>query len=185
VQLGSTYVGELIANCRVTDVWGNTNRIDGSDYFVFCLERTAESWPSFNTTARGGSIPVAVSPNIGAPSGWDLQSVRQLWRWDLKKLSGAPPPPPPSLTVTVTGPSFVDGCTSGTWTATTTGGISPITYQWTVEGGSYNTGTNNHMTYTNSGGSLSIFVRATATDANGVTGTSSPIKANIRLPGGC
>jgi hypothetical protein len=109
-------------------------------------------------------------------------------RFDFDNVFGIPhkPPPPPGPTaVTVTGPSSADGCTGATWTATTTGGAAPITYEWTVEGNSYGTGTDNHLTYTNSGGLPSIFVIATATDANGGSKASAPFKTNIRLPGGC
>jgi serine protease len=115
------------------------------------------------------------------PPGWDMQFGHG--RIDAAKAVGYVPPGPTS--VTVTGPSSRNGCTSATWTATTTGGIPPMTYQWTVEGNAFDTGPNNQLTYTNSGEAASIFVTATATDATGGSKSSSPFKTNIVLPGAC
>jgi subtilisin family serine protease len=95
------------------------------------------------------------------------------------------PPPPPSFTVSVSGPFRVNGCEGAVWTATQTGGVPPITYGWTVEGYSQNTGTDNHLYYTNTGSAPSIFVQVTATDSRGVVATSSNFKTNVTLPGSC
>jgi pimeloyl-ACP methyl ester carboxylesterase len=91
----------------------------------------------------------------------------------------------PFTSVTVSGPSRVNGCVGGTWTATPSGGTAPITYSWTVEEDSQNTWTDNHLYYTNTGTQPSIFVRATATDAHGVVVSSNSFKTNITLPGSC
>ncbi|HJQ10666.1 MAG TPA: hypothetical protein VJ840_06495 [Gemmatimonadaceae bacterium] len=100
--------------------------------------------------------------------------------------SEPPPPPPTGITaISVSGPTRVNGCTGGTWTANVSGGVTPIVYQWTVENWSENTGTDNHLYYTNTGTAPSIFVRVTATDANGSTKTSSSYKTNVYLPGAC
>lgn len=136
------------------------------------------SWSNVDIRWRLG----AGATDLG-PSGRDAQ-----FGYGLLNIAGAiaAVPPPPGITaVSVTGPFRVDGCTAGTWTANTTGGVPPITYQWTVEGTSQNTGTDNRLIYTNSGQAPSIFVSATATDANGSSKTSSPFKTNITLPGAC
>jgi hypothetical protein len=92
----------------------------------------------------------------------------------------------PAVTAaSVTGPSLVNGCVSGTWTGHPTGGTAPYTYAWTVENGSYNTGTNSQLVYTNQGSALSIFVKVTITDANGTYATSPQFKTNLHLPGSC
>jgi subtilisin family serine protease len=97
----------------------------------------------------------------------------------------AVPPPPPSFTVSVTGPTRVNGCEAAVWTANQTNGVAPITYAWTAEGYSENTGTDNHFYYTNTGSAPSIFVQVTATDSRGFVATSSNFKTNVTLPGYC
>ncbi len=53
------------------------------------------------------------------------------------------PVPPNPLTATISGPTYVYGttCRSITWTSTVTGGTSPYTYAWTIDGTSAGTGT--------------------------------------------
>lgn len=92
--------------------------------------------------------------------------------------------PPQTLAVSVTGPSTVSGCTSATWTATATGGNAPIAYVWNVEDAMFDTGTNNHLTYTNTGSTPSIFVHVTATD-NSRSSATFTRKTNVSLPGAC
>lgn len=89
-----------------------------------------------------------------------------------------------SVTANVSGPTSVSGCTTGNWTAAASGGTPPYTYQWTAEGGNYNTGSQNQLEYTNQG-NLSFFVHVTATDSHSVSGSSSSYKVNVRLPGAC
>ena len=91
----------------------------------------------------------------------------------------------PITSVSVSGPNRVNGCQEGTWTATPTGGTTPITYVWTAEGFSQNTGTDNHFYYANTGTQSSIFVRVTATDSQGAAATSAIFKTNVTLPGSC
>lgn len=136
------------------------------------------SWSNVEVRRRLG----AGATDLGPP-GRDAE-----FGYGLLNITGAiaAAPPPPAITaVSVRGPTRVDGCTAATWTANTTGGVPPITYQWTVESYSENTGTYNQLTYTNSGQAPSIFVSATATDVNGSSKTSSPFKTNINLPGAC
>lgn len=92
--------------------------------------------------------------------------------------------PPPGLTVSITGPSTVAGCTAATWTATPSGGTPPIDYVWNVETTEVGTGTTNHFTYTNSGTVNTIFVLVTATDNSRSHATSSR-KTTVTLPGAC
>lgn len=87
--------------------------------------------------------------------------------------------------VSISGPTLVSGCTGATWTATPNGGTAPYTYSWSVENGTYDTGTSNQLYYTNSGVNPSIFIKVTATDAAGLSGASSSFKANVSLPGAC
>ena len=139
--------------------------------------------PTFRMPYVGGTRNV----NIVGPAhvqetrdGYD--AIAQVLRDDI---GVAPPGGNPFTSVTVTGPSNLNGCEAGVWTATPTGGSAPITYAWTAEGNSQNTGTDNHFYYTNSGSAASIFVRATATDSRGVVVSSSNFKTDLSLPGNC
>jgi pimeloyl-ACP methyl ester carboxylesterase len=95
------------------------------------------------------------------------------------------PPPNPVTAVRVSGPTRVNGCQGATWTATATGGTAPISYTWTVENETIDTGTSSGLAYTNTGTQYSIFVRVTAKDANNTSVTSSSFKTNVTLPGSC
>lgn len=121
---------------------------------------------------QSATANVVQNPGAGSPNGLLFSAI-------------AVPPPPPSFSVSVTGPSRVNGCEEAVWTATQTGGIAPITYAWTAEGYSENTGTDNHFYYTNTGSAPSIFIQVTATDSRGVVATSSNFKTNVTLPGYC
>ena len=49
-------------------------------------------------------------------------------------LSSTSPPPPPPLSVGIDGPTFVFANETHTWTALVSGGVSPYTFQWYVNG---------------------------------------------------
>ncbi len=93
--------------------------------------------------------------------------------------------PPSGLTgVTITGPSTINGCTLGTWTATPSGGTYPITYQWSVENSDYYTDTSNQLSYRNTGSANAIFVEVVASDARGTTAYKQ-FKTGVTIPGAC
>jgi hypothetical protein len=121
---------------------------------------------------QSATANAVVNPGVGSPNRLLYSAI-------------AVPPPPPSFSVSVTGPSRVNGCEGAVWTATQTGGVAPITYAWSAEGYSENPGTDNHFYYTNTGSAPSIFVQVTATDSRGVVATSPNFKTNVTLPGSC
>ena len=101
-------------------------------------------------------------------------------------VGGSPVTPPPNAItgVSVTGPTRLNGCQAGTWTATVSGGTAPINYTWTVENTTINTDTSRTLSYYNMGSAPSIFVKVTAKDVNYTQATSS-FKTNLTLPGYC
>lgn len=173
------------AGVTTTCLGGTTCSVNGTSFSAPHVAAAAALLKAYNPSWSNVYIRWrldSAATDLG-PSGRDA-----LFGYGLLNITGAiaPVPPPPGITaVSVTGPTRVDGCTDATWTANTTGGVPPITYQWTVEGNAYNTGTDNHLYYTNSGQAPSIFVKATATDVNGSSMASSPFKTNINLPGAC
>jgi len=77
---------------------------------------------------------------------------------------------PPALTgVSITGPSTVDA-SGATWTATASGGATPITYVWKVGGVERQRGTSRYFTWSSS---TSFTVAVTAIDRMGASKTTS------------
>lgn len=176
------------ADVTTTCLGGITCSVNGTSFSAphvaaaaALLKAYNPSWSNVDIRWRLG----AGATDLG-PAGRDAQ-----FGYGLLNITGAiaaVPPPPGFTSVSVSGPNSMPGCTTGTWTANTVGGVPPITYQWTVQdNGTYseNTGTSNQLVYTNSGQVFSIFVEVTATDSNGSSMTSSPRKTNIGMPGAC
>jgi pimeloyl-ACP methyl ester carboxylesterase len=163
-----------------TDQNGNGAKIP----FDGVVPNANQVYPSPGAINYNANVPVANHINIYKVRRGLDQVANAMHSVGMQDAGGGPPPGGITA-VSATGPSRINGCTGATWTANTTGGVPPITYHWTVESASENTGTDNHLMYTNSGEVPSIFVRATATDANGSSFTSSPFKTNITIPGAC
>ncbi len=81
-----------------------------------------------------------------------------------------PPPPPPLSGVSISGPSAVEAYLTCLWIANPSGGVSPFTYAWTVDGVSVGDATS-ELTYT--AGSTPFRIDVTVTDAIGATTSNS------------
>ena len=103
----------------------------------------------------------------------------------LAAISSQPLPPASFGDVALSGPYSVSGCAFASWGATPNGGTPPYTYGWTVDDMDFDTGTFPSVGYQNDGSTALFFVSVTATDANGLTGSSGRRKIKILLPGSC
>jgi len=78
---------------------------------------------------------------------------------------------PPPLQVSISGPTAIEEYQNGTWTAGTTGGRPPYTYQWTEDG--YSSGTGGSLTTGGWGGGSTHRVGVVVTDASYHTASAS------------
>jgi hypothetical protein len=161
-----------------TDASGNPRRVP----FDGVVSNERSRYPSPNPISFDRVVPGANHLNV-YKTRLGLDQVRDA----MLSIGMQPvnPPPNPITAVSVSGATRLNGCQAGTWTATRTGGTAPINYEWTVEGQTINTGTDNRLFYTNSGSAPSIFVKVTAKDVNFSSKASSPWKTNLTLPGSC
>jgi hypothetical protein len=103
------------------------------------------------------------------------------WRSVVQFVNLVQPLQPP-LYVSVSGPTAIDEYTYATWMGAVSGGVSPYTYQWTVDGALAGGGTS--VTTGNWVGGTSHTIALTVTDAVGQNRSAS-VDVYVTYSGGC
>ncbi len=145
VSYGAPYLGDVIRTCSVLysiqQVW---LRPDGIDHLVYCLERQVDqavvTSPMF--FASRGFDPDGFSEGATEPPSWSVPVTRDRWVHNLYGQSGGGGGGGggSGVVASISGPSTVQPWVQYTFTGSATGGTSPYTFDWFVDGQSQGTG---------------------------------------------
>lgn len=125
VDYPGSYVADVIKTCEV-----DGDRADGIDHLIACFQREIPSYAGYFETRD--DPPSSFSESASEPSGWNHTDIIKLWRENLYREDYDGSPPPPSLTVDLSGPTYLDEGEYGTWTASPSGGSGSYDYAWEV-----------------------------------------------------
>lgn len=120
-----SYVADVIRTCEV-----DGSRANGIDHLIACFQREIPSYSGYFETR--GNRPSSYDESASEPSGWNRTDIVKLWRENLYREDYDGSPPPPSLTVNLSGPTYLDEGEHGTWTSSPHGGDGSYDYSWEV-----------------------------------------------------